>query len=81
MNKSILILDQNKLVIFSMTLMCLAIATTLLNTSVSQLPAFAQTSVKCTPDQTGVNISKSNCLSNVPTSMGQNMTYNDTGSQ
>jgi hypothetical protein len=81
MNKRVLISCPDKLAIFSITLMFLAFATTLLNSSVLELPAFAQTSVKCTPDQTGVNISKSNCLSDIPTSVGENMTYNGTGSQ
>lgn len=67
--------------ICSMMFLILALATGLAVTSISDLPANGQTlQEKCTPDS-GVNISKSNCFSTVPSTVGENMTGNITVAQ
>lgn len=71
--------NQTKTAYFYVALLTLAIGTTLVVTSLSIFPVNGQTmQEKCTPDQTGINVSKSNCFSNVPTSIGDNMTINGT---
>lgn len=74
-------LNQTRIICLSVVLLTITVATTIGITS-SIIPVNGQTmQEKCTPDQTGINVSKSNCFSDIPTSVGDNMTINGTTGQ
>lgn len=81
MRQKTLDLNRTKTICLSVALLTLIVTTTLVAVSLSIIQVNAQTlQEKCSPDS-GVNISKSNCFSELPTTMGDNITSNETMTQ
>lgn len=74
-------LNQTKIICLAVLLLTITVTATIGIASLV-IPVNGQTmQEKCTPDQTGINVSKSNCFSDIPTSVGDNMTINGTTGQ
>lgn len=81
MNQNIKNINWHRTLSFTLVFLTLSYALVMIIQFKPELQVNGQTlQEKCSPDS-GINISKSNCFSNEPTSIGKNITGNETFKQ